>query len=646
MLMLEKGKIGNLELKNRIIFAPMGNHMDGDDSIAYYVARAKGGVGMLYTDGYPAFPEVEMWHFDEDVQLNHQIKMIEQIHAYDAKVCLQIPFGIGRVMRFLYKQENNPKPCVSASAVPEFGYEDKICRELTTEEVKEQLLRVRKAAKFIMKTGADAVLISSYGGYLGDQFLTSRWNKRTDEFGGDLKGRANLLLQSIAIIKKECGQDFPLIVKYSPYHYMEGEGYRTIEEGIALAKLFQDAGVDMLHLDSGCYEAWEKMMPSIYQQEQPLDLYVAELIKKAVDIPVAVNGKLGYPERGEAAIRQGKTDYLVVGRTLLADPEIPNKLAEGRPEDIKPCIGCNEGCIRGVLDGNPIRCAVNASNGAELRYELPKADRAKKVLIVGGGPAGLSAAIDAKTVGHSVELWEKSTRLGGLLNAAGRPSFKKEIADLVNYYRLQILKMGIKVRYCKEATAEDILAESFDEVIIATGGKPIIPHSIPGIDGSNVVTAIESLNDVATLGKNLVIVGAGLVGCETAVHLTSFGKKIDIIEMQKDILQENIFYQNKKMLSDIIRSNSNITIHTGTKLISIEKDFIKAEKNEKEFCLSCDTVVLAMGLKSNNELFTKLDGRIPVVNIGDSIRPRRVLEATEEARKAVLSISGISVENA
>ncbi len=645
MLMLEKGKIGILELKNRIIYAPMGYGLDGygKEARAYFAERAKGGAAMLCTH-YSVFAEGEYGSTTEE-EHEDMMKMAEVIHENGAKACIQVVFGIGRVKRFIIPQlYGDPTPCFCASPVPEFGFEDKICRAPSTEEMKMHLERLKKAAKFIAKSGFDVVEFHAYGGYYMDSFLTKKWNQRTDEFGGDLKGRAKFLLDTIAIFKEECGNDFPMIVKYSPAHFVDEEGYRTIDEGIELAKLFEQAGVHMLHLDPGCYECWERMMPPIYQQEQVSDLYVAQKIKEAVKIPVAANGKLGYPERGEAALRQGKADFLMVGRTMIADPELPNKIAEGCPDEIKPCIGCNEGCICKVTFGcSSISCAVNASAGFELIRSLPKVEKPKKVLVIGGGPAGLAAAIDAKTVGHDVELWEKTTRLGGLLNAAGRPSFKKEVADLLNYYRIQFLKKGIKVLYSKEATAEDILASGADEVILATGSNPIVPASISGIGGSNVVTAIDALNDVATLGKKLVIIGSGLVGCETALHLTNFGKKIDIIEMQPEILPENIFYQNKKMLTNIVNSNDNITVHTGSKLVRIERDCAVAEKNGKEIRLPCDTVVLAMGLKSNNELLGQLKGKIPVVCIGDSIKPRRILEATAEAREAVLSLSGGSI---
>lgn len=646
MLMLEKGKIGSLELKNRIIFAPMGVgtlNEYGDEGIAYYEARAKGGCGMLMTHAFILTPAEG--GFPLEPLFPSMKKMADMMHSYGAAACMQVYLGTGRIARFTYALDavelrESPVPSISASAVPDFGHEQTMTRELTLQEIKDHLETVRNFCRGFKETGYDAVELHAYGGYLMDQFLSARWNKRTDEYGGDVRGRAKLALDCIKIFKEELGQDFPVIVKYSPSHLVKEEGFRTLDEGIELAKIFEEAGVDMLHLDPGCYEVWEKMMPPIYQQQEVDDLKIDQIVKDTVSIPVAANGKLGYPERGEAALRQGKTDFLIIGRTLLADPDLPTKLIEGRPEEIKPCIGCNEGCIARVTHGGTsITCAVNAATGYEIPRKIEKAANPKKIIIVGAGPAGLAAAIDAHNAGHDVEIWEKTTRLGGLLNAAGRPVFKKEVADLVKYFYIQIAKRGIPVKYSTEATADNILAAGADEVILANGSRPIMPSSIPGIKGRNVVTAIDTLNDIATIGNEIAVIGSGLVGAETAVHLAQFGKNVKLIEMKDEIIPENVFYQNKKMLAEIVNSIDRIEVHTSTKLVRIEDDAIIVEKGGAESRIPCDTVVLAMGLVPNTELFEELEGKVSVTRIGDCIRARRVLEASAEAREAIVSIN-------
>ncbi len=246
-----------------------------------------------------------------------------------------------------------------------------------------------------------------------------------------------------------------------------------------------------------------------------------------------------------------------------------------------------------------------------------------------------------KKLGHDVEIWEKSFLLGGMLKAAGRPSFKKEVADLVSYYRMQIVKLRIRVKYGVDATAENILAYGADRVIIATGTNPVVPKSIPGISKANVVTAIDALDDKVVLGKNLLVVGAGLVGCETALHFAGTDRQITMIEMAPQLLPEDMFYQNKKMLKEMIEKDNRIYVQTATALESVEDGYVIAKYNDEQTIIPCDTVVLAMGLRPADELSEKLSGKVPFVKIGTCDRPGRVLEATADARKAVLEINAL-----
>lgn len=638
MKILQPGKISNLELKNRVIFAPMGYNQDftpeGHD---YFVERAKGGAGLIII---PIFATEAVESRGQSAYLTEEtyndfVKIVDDIHAYGAKVCTQIVPGYGAIMT---SSKNYDVP-ISASKVPSIYNPNIICHELAKEEIRAIQDGFRKTVKLVKKSGVDAIEIHAYGGYLTDQFLTSFWNKRTDEYGGDLRGRARFLLELIEIVKEECGEDYPLIVKYCPDHCMDMEGYRTIEEGIQLSKLLEEAGVHLLHVDAGSHGMrWYIAMPPIYQQEQTYQLKASEIIKKEVSIPVAANGKLGDVEKAEAALNQGKLDFLVIGRGLLADPYLPVKLEEGRPDDIVPCIGCNEYCIARVSANYPIACAVNPEVGKEAELALKTTNNPKKVLVIGGGPGGMSAAIDAAKMGHEVELWEKTTRLGGMLIPAGRPSFKLEINYLIDYYRTQLLKLGVKVKYGTTAISESVLDSGADVVIVATGSKPLVPKNIPGIDRSHVVTGIDAMLDKATLGNNIAVIGGGLVGCETSLHLTTRGKKISLIEMEPKLLPEPIFAMNEMMLAGMIYENPNITVHTGTKLVAINEDSIEVKKDNKRFTIPCDTVVLAMGMVSENQLIKGLEGKIPVYAIGDCNSPGKIGEAVLEARKTVLSI--------
>jgi 2-enoate reductase len=618
--------------------APMGYCLDNFSPRArdYFIERAKGGAALIVVPVFvtEALEDHGMIALFRENEFDDLVKLLDAVHAYDTKLCLQLIIGLGRALPLARPGEQSP----SASVLPTFKDPNVYTREMTIADIKVLQEGFRKTAVLAKKAGIDAVELHAYGGYLPDQFLTPRWNKRTDEYGGDLKGRARFLLEFIDIVKEVFGNDFPLLIKYTPVHYAEGEGFRTIEEGVELSRMLEKAGVHLLHVDAGCYENWYLCMPPIYLQEQTPQLRSAEQVKQAVSVPVAADGKLGDIEKAEAALQQGKVDFLIIGRGLLADPHLPNKLREGRTDDITPCIGCNEGCLAQVMLKKPISCAVNPTVGREATMTIKKADTRKKVLIIGGGPGGLSAAIDASKAGHDVELWEKTSRLGGYLIPAGRPTFKQEINALLAYYRAQIYKLRIKVKLCKEATVEAVLAAKADVVILATGSEPVRPVSMPGIDAANVVTAIDALLDMCTLGQNIVMIGAGIVGCETALHLTPRGKKITLVEMQPTILPESMFIQNKTMLSLAIQRDTNITVYTDAKLVRVEKTCAVVEKDGKELSIPCDTVVLAMGLKPKNPLAEQLSGKLRVINIGDCVEPRRILETISEARRAVISL--------
>lgn len=643
MRALQPFKIGSMELKNRIAFAPMGYGLDGKGPLAraYFEARAKGGAGLIFNH-YSVLDTPNSYMDDTPAMHDDIIKMGEMIHSYGAKGCLQLFLGYGRVQRFLFNSAmSEDTPVYSAGSTLEINSETRNCVQLTKEQIQEQLERIRKAAKFIAnESGYDCVELHSYGGYLGDCFLTERWNNRTDEYGGKtIQERARFLLEVLAIVREEVGPDFPIIVKFTPCHFIDEPGYRTMEEGIELAKIIEAAGADALHVDAGCYDNWELCMPPAYQQEQTFAVTAAEQIKKVVNIPVICAGKLGYPERGEAALKDNKVDLLVVGRPLLADAEYVNKLQCGCLEDIRPCIGCDEGCIGNEqMHNDSIACAVNPDTGFECFRIVPKATEQKKILVIGAGIGGMTFAYDAAKAGYQVEIWEKRAVAGGLLTAAGRPSFKKEVRDLIEYYKIQLVKLGVPVRYCKEVTAEEILAYGADEVVIAAGVDPIIPGSIPGIKGDNVVSVVDALNDTATLGKHLVIVGAGHVGCEAAMHFADFGKTIDMIEMGPTTMPGEVFIQCRRMIDAHIEADSNIKVHTGTKLVSVDKGAVTVECDGKLSTIECDTVVLSLGLKQSAcALAEELCGKTSVHVIPGGMK---VFESTANARVQLLKIMG------
>lgn len=620
MKMFEPGRIGNLVLKNRIVMAPMGiDYVDPDHgfsqkSIDYYAARAEGGTGLIITGAALVSDEYQSLNsfflLDKEDKVDRVKKLADSVHAFSGKLCIQLSLGAGKIG---YIGENNPSFSVA--------------------EIHTQVEAFGRAAALAKSAGVDAVEIHGYGGYLIDQFQTALWNSRKDEYGGSFENRMRIALEVIEAVKKSCGEDYPIIYKFSPAHLIP-EG-RDLEEGIKVAKLLEAAGVSALHVDIGCHACWQNAIPTIYQEPALHEKYI-QAVKKEVKVPVIGHGKLGYPEVAERIISEGTADFVALGHYSLADPEWANKVKENREEDIVPCIGCNE-CMFSILSGEPVACGVNPSCGREAE-KLTEAEEKKSVLVVGAGPGGLEAAIVAAKRGHKVTLWDKVSKLGGNLMPASVPDFKGDLRRLIKYYETQLSKLGIQVTMNKKVTAEEILRENPDAVIIGTGSNPIIPR-LPGIDRNNVYTAIDVLSKGVQLGENIIVAGGGFVGCETAVHLASKGKKVTIIEMKERILAEPMAFNNLLALNTMVAVNG-VNIMAGTKLVEIKANEAIVEKADGTIeSLKCDSVVLALGFKASENLAVELQGKIKEISvIGDASAPRRVKHAVTEGYEAARAI--------
>lgn len=637
MKLLQPVQIGNLELKNRIIMVAMGPELGNfdDKTVEYYVRRAEGGAAMLLTNVI-ATEEIEGHSpssvLNEDSFAGYK-KLVDRAHAYGCKVCIQIMPGSGLGLMAPGRQ----KPaCVSA--LPLYPGSEMTYEALTIEEIKFIQGEVVKTVALAKKAGADAVEVHAYGGYLTDKFMTPRWNTRTDEYGGCFENRMRFLNEMIDGIKAAVGNDFPMIVKFTPCHYLPQEaGYRTIEEGIEIARMLEQKGVHALHIDVGCHDNWYLAMPPIYQQEAVLQLSASRKIKEVTSLPIISNGRLSDTDKAETALENGYIDIVGVGRGLLADPDFPNKIIEHKNDEIRSCIYCNEGCIKSVCEGAHIRCAVNPMAGFETQKVLSKVEKKKKVLIIGAGPGGCQAAIAAAEAGHDVEVWEKQDHVGGNFHNACLPPFKRDGNKILSYYAVMMKKLEIRLKYCVEATKELVDGYAPDLIIYAAGALPVRPKSIPGIHMGHVVAATDVLQNKVPVGKEVTIIGAGLVGCETAIVLAEKGKKVTLVEMADHVLPEPVFIQNAMMLNQLLE-HINITAKTSTKLMEIKEDHVLVQGSEREEDITCDTVVLAMGFVPNTDLYEALKSDYTIVNVGDSVKVRKVLDAVSEAYDAVLNI--------
>lgn len=631
--LFDKTQLGSMKLKNRIFMSPMGTTGEADGSycnegIDYFMERAKGGAGLIITGAnvvstkYEARPCTELSNFHHVERLN---MLVERCHNYGAKVCVQLSPGLGR------QQFTDPfTPPYSAGSVGAFWYKDLICKPFSKEDIHYLVEKVGYSASLAINAGADVVELHAYGGYLLDQFQSKQWNNRTDEYGGSLENRMRFTLECIEAIKQNVPKNFPILVKFTPDQRVEG--FRTLDEGIEMAKIFEKAGVTALHVDTGCYEEWYQAITTIYSKHgHKLD--VQKAIKEVVNIPVLGDGKLFDPKLANKVIEDGTLDYLGLGHEMLADPYWPTKVKEGRYEDIRPCVGCNE-CLLAGFSGKHYYCAVNPTCYAERDYALPKPDGSKKsILVIGGGPGGMSAAITARQRSWDVELWEKTDRLGGTLWAAGGPDFKADIIKLINYMKVQCDKLGVKVRYNKAATAENVLGGNWDKVILAAGADPAIPP-IPGIENATPVS--EYLTHNAAAGKKVVVIGGGLAGTEAACDIAPNADEVTIVEMMPDILFSAAHcLNNDQHLRNMVKDRG-VKVAAGAKVTKITPDSVTYEKDGETIVLTCDTVFNAAGFKANNQLEDLLEANYDNITvIGDAIAPRKILTAVHEGYHAI-----------
>lgn len=632
--LFEPGYIGKLKVRNRIIMAPIAACFEDSDgtfsqrAIDYFVTRAKGGVGLIMTgasrvdriiEDPPTWPVP--W-IDSDMHIAKASDLVEAVHDYGAKICIQLSAGVGRQADWA----SPTRPPVAPSEIPAYADPNVTCHELTKEEIGRIVNAHAEAARRVMVAGFDMIEFHAHTGYLTDEFMTEAWNKRKDEYGGDIEKRMRFPLELIASVRNVVGEDFPLSFRLTIDHKMS-DG-RSLSESLEIAKRLEAAGIDILHVDGGCYESVPWIFPPIYFPEGCMvDLSLA--IKNVVEIPVITVGKIKRPEFAEQILNDGKADFICMGRQLLADPDWANKAKDGDVKDIRPCINCNEFCIGRMFLYRPISCSVNPQVGKERYYAITHAEQSKKIIVVGGGPAGMEAARVAAMRRHKVTLYEKEKNLGGQLKVAAMPPFKGVLMDFINYLSSQLDKLGVQIKTGQELTPEHITKLGPDAVIIASGANPVIPD-IPGIKNPNVITATDLLLGRKTPGEIVLVAGGGMAGCDTALFLALEGKDVTIIEMLPDVATD-INPMSRAALLDMLDQNG-VTIHTGKTIrkITMEGVILCNEKGREEN-LKGDTIVLAFGARSENKYVESIKDNVKEVYIvGDCSSPRKVGEAIHE----------------
>jgi 2-enoate reductase len=634
--LFKPGAIGKLKVKNRIIMAPMAQmwaEIDGrfsQQQIDYYATRAKGGAGLIITEANfvekkispPSDPLAV--YMDSSYHVPRASELVDAVHDFGAKIAIQLSPGPGRNMAGA-SPERIP---VSASAIPSFRDSSILCHELTINEIEKIIEACGEAAQRAALAGFDMIEIHAHNGYLIDNFMTPLWNKRTDEYGGDIERRMRFPVEIIKTMKAATGTDIPLSFRYSTEHRFEGG--RTLVESQEIARILEAAGVDVLHVDVGCHDAFQWVQPPNYISPNGFaDLSAA--IRHVVNIPVITVGGITSPDIAEQILNAKKADFICLGRALIADPDWPVKAEKGQLEEIRPCLRCNEGCIGRAFYLKSMSCSVNTLVGRERYYAITRAERPKKVMVIGGGPGGMEAARIAALKGHEVTLFEREKELGGQLKAASKPPFKSALWALVKYLSFQLDKLGVKVETGKEATPELINKFKPDALVIATGAKPE-RSSFPGSRNRKVMTAVDLLSGNKTTGDKVVVVGASLVGCDTALYLALEGKKVNIIKIRPGTeVAEDINQINRATLLEQLAQNGVNFVFDHVIKGFTDEGILVIDKQGKQQVIEADTIVLASGAKSENELVKHVKGKMDELYVvGDCVSPRKVGEAIHE----------------
>ena len=644
LLCMKPGRIGPMELRNRIVFPPMITNMcelDGrvtDRFIAYHEARARGGVGLICTGGaYISLPGKSMANqlgIHSDDMIPGLRRLADAVHRQGAKISVQLFHGGRQTMPALNGGYETEAPSRVKCA-----WSDDYTRELSRDEIRELVLLHGQAARRAREAGFDCIDVHGAHGYLINQFLSCYMNKRTDEYGGSLENRMRFLREVVREVRSQVGDDMAINFRVCG---IEGtEGGTTPEEACAIVRAMVGEGVNAVNVSAGNYEALHLMIPPA-AMPYGWNLERARMVREAVNgaIPVIAAGRIKTVDVAEKALSEGCADFVAMGRALIADPELPNKAKEGRADAVRPCIGCNEGCVgRLAVMQQPVTCTVNPAAGREL--EIRPAEKKLEVVVVGAGPVGMTAALYAVRRGHRVTVFEKEDKPGGQLNLADKPPFKSELGDYAAWQARALNASGVSLLCSRNMTAHDIEAIRPDVVLLATGALPLVPP-LPGVNDVRHYMAQDILSDAETwkkkLSRRIVVIGGGLIGCETAELLTDAGHKVTVIEMRDDMAPDAEMMSRGMMMQRF--AEKGVTCMPKTRVTGMENGALRVEGPEGEKILGAvDDIVIAVGSKPCNPLEEPLKKRgIRVIVIGDAVNPGKILAGNESAFQAVCSL--------
>lgn len=626
-------KVGAMEIRNRIVMLPLttgfceNDETVGNRFINFYAERAKGGAGLIIVpfSPVPAGSPMEPGIYD-DRFIPGIRRLTDTIHAYGAKIAAQLITSYHVILRDGVPEVVGPSPVMNQMmrAVP---------RPLTIEEIRHIVGEYGQAARRARQCGFDAVEVLVGGGYLLNRFLSPISNTREDDYGGSLENRMRIILEIIESVRSEVGKDFPIGCRLNVEEQMAGG--HTIEDSREVVQILEKAGVGMINV----YTGWHESPVPTVQASLPKGAFVhlAEKVKGWVNIPVIAANRINDPVIAEKVLAEGKADLIGMARALLADPELPNKAREGKVDEIVPCLACSN-CLTEILTtykdwGKPVAtfCSVNPVAGKEAEYIIEPAKQTKTVFVIGGGPGGMEAARTAAARGHKVTLYDRGSELGGRLLIASIPPYKDEIASLVKSLSIRTVRAGVEIRLKCDAGPETIAEGKPDVLILAAGATSRVPD-IPGVHRHNVVSADDVLTGVRAVRGNVLVVGGGMVGCETAEFL---------IERVRGVTQVTVLEMLPRMADNVSPTyrpfflarlkKAGIKMETNTTVQEITEEGVKVRRGDVAGFIRGDAVVLAVGFTANQPFNEKIKEKVPeVYAIGDCVQPRMIKEAMEE----------------
>lgn len=628
--LFEPLKIGELEIKNRFVVPAMDSHYTNEQhyftkqALNYYGERAKGGFGLITTEfmcvSEEGLAEKTQAGIYDDCFIPMLSQLVERVHHNGSRMFAQLQHS-GR----LQGRGTSSLMAVGASSIPDSGNLIKV-HELTTDEVKGIIHKFVLAAKRAQKAGFDGVEIHGAHGYLLAQFLSSGVNKRVDEYGGNITNRARIVCEIIQEIKKECGKDYPVVVRTSGDEAYEGGN--SIEDAVTQAKLFELAGADAIHISHGI-----AIHP--YYTKAGFNIENARRVKQAVHIPVIVVGRINDPTLALSIIESQAADFIALGRESICDPHFPLKVKEGRFNEIFTCTGCMQRCLYTNMfeEGYGTSCMINPFSGKEGLWTIKQAETAKNIAIIGAGVAGLQSAWILAKRGHKVTVLEKENTAGGQYRLASVPPMKQDLSKTISTYLSLCHKYGVKIKYNTEVTKDYFKDHQYDDIIISTGALPLVPP-IEGINHDNVYLANDILkfNKIFS-NKKVLVLGAGLVGCETAEVLAGYHNQVTIVDMLDKAAPLAPKRPRLGLLDHLNKLNVQFILNS--KVVRIHKDGIDYQYNDEIYSIKdIDYIVLAFGSKPNNQLYKELkDAYI----IGDA-------NTASDAKKAIFDATQLALK--